>query len=58
MPMLDTLFRVPMSDIRPDATITQALSSSPTTGGLNKFAFVFDLVRRETYCPFIPQEAA
>jgi alkylhydroperoxidase family enzyme len=27
-------------------------------GGLNKFAFVFDLVQREDYCPFVPQQQA
>lgn len=27
-------------------------------GGLNKLAFVFDLVTKEEYCPFVPAQAA
>ena len=27
-------------------------------GGMNKMAFVLDLVAREEYCPFVPQRAA
>lgn len=27
-------------------------------GGMNKFAFVFDLVQKEDYCPFVPKATA
>jgi AhpD family alkylhydroperoxidase len=41
-----------------DSQIVELGMVGAILGGLNKFAFVFDLVQREAYCPFVPQEAA
>ena len=41
-----------------DSDIVELTMVSAVLGGLNKAAFVLDLVQREEWCPFVPAEAA
>ena len=41
-----------------DGDIVELSMVGAILGGLNKAAFVLDLVQREDYCPFVPAEAA
>lgn len=41
-----------------DGEIVELSMVGAVLGGLNKMAFVLDLVRREDYCPFTPAQAA
>jgi AhpD family alkylhydroperoxidase len=41
-----------------DADIVELSMVGAILGGMNKMAFVLDLVAKEEYCPFVPQHAA
>jgi alkylhydroperoxidase family enzyme len=41
-----------------DGDIVELSMVGAVLGGLNKAAFVLDLVQREAWCPFVPSEAA